>query len=294
MSGDVGSSRPGLVKKQRLTEAELSEVEQLAQVCDAYEDLHLRLSVEAMRTRTGDEANDFLYLVDDRLVGVLALSDYGNEERELTGMVHPDYRRKGIASELLAAVREEGKRRGIQRLVLVCERFSSSGRAFVEAVEAQYDASEQHMALEDFRERGNFAEQLELVRATPRDVDVIARITAVSFGDVEERVKPHIARDLLAPNREYYIAKLGEEPVGSFNLFISNESIGIYAFGVPPRYRRRGFGRQILERIIRKIQAESQKRITLEVDTNNTNAIALYQSCGFRSVTIYGYYGLNI
>ena len=227
-------------------------------------------------------------------LGVLMLSDYGNEERELTGMVHPDYRGKGIASALLAAVREEGKTRGIQRLVLVCERFSHSGRAFVEAVGAQYDASEHHMVLEDFHERGNFSEQLQLVRATPRDVDVIAHITAVSFGDAEERIKPHIAQDLLAPNREYYIAKLGEEPVGSFNLFISSDSYGIYAFGVPPQYRRRGFGRQMLEQIIKQIRSGSQKRITLEVDTNNTNAIALYQSCGFRPVTTYGYYGLNI
>jgi ribosomal protein S18 acetylase RimI-like enzyme len=294
MTEDVGSSRQGLVKKQRLTEAELAEVEELARICDAYEDLRLRFGVEPMRTRTDHETNDFLYFVDDRLVGVLMLSDYGHEERELTGMVHPDYRRKGIASQLLAGVREEGKKRGIQRLVLVSERFSHSGRAFVEAVGAQYDASEHHMVLEDFQERGNFPEQLQLVRATPQDVDVIAYITAASFGDAEERIKPHIARDLLAPNREYYIARLGQEPVGSFNLFMSHDSYGIYAFGVPPQYRRRGFGRQMLEQIIKKIQAESQKRITLEVDTNNTNAIALYQSCGFRPVTTYGYYGLNV
>ena len=69
MSEHVGSGRQGLVKKKRLIEAELAEVEELAGICDAYEDLRLRLMVEPMRTRTGDETNEFLYYMDDRLVG---------------------------------------------------------------------------------------------------------------------------------------------------------------------------------------------------------------------------------
>lgn len=297
MPEDMGSSGYGVVKKQRLSEAEFAEVAELARICDAYEDLHGRLSVEQSRTRSGDETNDFLYYEDERLVGVLSLSEHGRQERELTGMVHPDYRRRGISTALLDAVREEGKRRGVERLVIVCERFSHSGRAFIDAVGAEYDSSEHHMRLEDFQERGTFPERLQLVRAMREDAGIIARITAASFGDTEERIKPHIAKDMLAPNREYYIAKLGEEPVGSFNLYLTSSTTGIYAFGVPPQYRRRGFGRQMLELIIKQLRvdkARSQKAITLEVDTNNTSAIALYQSCGFRPVTTYGYYGLNI
>lgn len=294
MTKEIDGGRRGLVKKRQLSEAELAEVEELARVCDAYEDLHLLLSVEQMRERTEDESNDFLYYEDGRLVGVLALSEYGHEKREMMLMVHPYYRRRGIGSTLLAAMREEGKRRGIERLVLVCERFSRSGNAFIETVGAQYDFSEHHMQLQDFKERGNFREHLQLVRATPEDVDVIAHITALSFGDAEERIKPHIAKDMAEPERVYYLAKLGEETMGTFNLYITDESIGIYAFAVAPQYRRRGFGRQMLEQIIKQIRAESGKRITLEVETTNMNAIALYEATGFRPVTTYGYYGLDV
>ncbi|HLI05163.1 MAG TPA: GNAT family N-acetyltransferase [Ktedonobacteraceae bacterium] len=294
MAEEIDGGRRGLVKKRRLNEAELAEVEELAQVCDAYEDLHLRLSVEQMRTRTGKESNDFLFYEDGRLVGALALSDYGKEKREVILMVHPYHRRRGIASALLAAARKDARRRGIERLALVCERFSRSGNAFIGTVGAQYDFSEHHMELREFKERGDFSEQLRLVRAVPTDVGEIARVTAASFGESEERIKPHIAKDIAAPERQYYIAKLGEEVVGTFNLYITGESTGIYAFAVAPRYRRRGFGRQMLEQIIRQIRAESSKRITLEVETTNTNAIALYQSTGFRPVTTYGYYELEV
>jgi len=50
----------------------------------------------------------------------------------------------------------------------------------------------------------------------------------------------------------------------------------------------------MLEETIHTIQARSQKQIMLEVDTQNTNALGLYRSCGFKETTTYGYYHLDI
>jgi len=44
---------------------------------------------------------------------------------------------------------------------------------------------------------------------------------------------------------------------------------------------------------IRTIRAETQKRIMLDVETDNTDAIGLYQSCGFEIKTTYDYYDLK-
>ena len=72
------------------------------------------------------------------------------------------------------------------------------------------------------------------------------------------------------------------------------EEVGIYGFVVRSAYRGRGYGRQMLEETIRTIQARSQKQIMLEVDSQNTNALGLYRSCGFKETTTYGYYNLDI
>ena len=97
-----------------------------------------------------------------------------------------------------------------------------------------------------------------------------------------------------SPYSQYYIGKLGSELIGSLNLFAGDKEFAIYGFGILPQYRRRGFGRQMLEQLIKNIRSESQKRIALEVETENTNAISLYRSCGFKEITTYGYYNIDI
>jgi ribosomal protein S18 acetylase RimI-like enzyme len=50
----------------------------------------------------------------------------------------------------------------------------------------------------------------------------------------------------------------------------------------------------MMEQIIRKLQAVSQKPIALEVEAGNEYNIGLYRSCGFKEVTTFGYYNFDI
>jgi ribosomal protein S18 acetylase RimI-like enzyme len=287
----------GYITRRTWTEDELAEAEALINLCNAYEDLRIKLATTMLRSRSGDETNDFLYYEDGKLVGLLALDDFQQADREMTGLVHPDYRRRGIFTDLLTMAKAEGRARGIKRLVIVCERFSRSGMAFVEAVGAQYDSSEHLMYLQDFRPRNAYQPLLTLTQATPDDMDDIAHILATSFHEDEAQTRQRLPEDLQYPGVTYYIARHGSQPVSCLNVYLGDDaSAGIYAFGVVPQYRRLGLGRQVLERIITLIQAEygDQRRIQLEVETSNNNAIALYHSCGFSEVTTYGYYNLDL
>lgn len=288
------TNKPGLVKRQTLTDAEATAIEQLTAICNRYEGLRMRLSLDTLRKRSGDEANDFLYYVDEVLAGYLNVDSYGILEKELTGMVHPDYRRKGIFRALLRAAKEECDRRGVQKLILVCEHSSRSGLAFVEAIGAHLDFSEHEMALGTLRERQVVDERLRMRKAGPDDLDALAFVHASSFGDDLETSRSYIAKCLPQPWRTFYLATLGEEPVGCLRLDDMEQEIGIYGFGVRPEYQGRGYGRQMLQDVIHIIRAASQKAIMLDVETDNTNAVGLYLSCGFEIRTTYGYYGLSV
>lgn len=284
-----------IVKKQRLTEAEMAEVTALVALCKMHDGIDLTLLLEMIRDRTDNDTNDFLYYDDGRIVGALALDSFGTEEKEMTGLVHPDYRRKGIFTALVNEVNVDAKARGIQQLIFVCDRFSRSGKAFIEAVGAHYDFSEHRMLLVDFKERdpNSYKEHITLRLATTADADTLAYVSATSFGESERRTKEHLEKDIPNPHRRYYLVMLGNEPVGCLNLW-RGDTIGIYAFCVLPQYRKRGFGRQMLEQIIRQVRSETQQPITLEVDTTNTNAYELYRSCGFKETTTVGYYVLDL
>jgi len=286
--------RQGLIKKRTWTGEEIAQAEELLDICNAYENLSMKLGLVMLRTRKGEETNDFLYYADGKLVGLLTLDEYGKEDREMTGMVHPDNRRRGIFTTLLAAAKAEAKQRGIEKLILICERFSRSGQGFVQAIGARYDFSEHRMVLGNLIERGPYQEQIQLQKAALDDIEKIAQVSAISFGQSIERTRRHVMEAMSDPHCQYYKGKLGSEVIGSLNLFANDGEFGIYGFGVLPRYRGRGFGRQMLEQLVRSIRAESSRRIALEVETENTNAIGLYRSCGFQETTTYGYYNIDL
>ena len=152
------------------------------------------------------------------------------------------------------------------------------------------------MVLGNFQERNLFDERLFFRAADSADLEALVIIQAGSFGDTLEETRHIQSRLLQEPNCYIYIATFGEapigckEPVGTLRLHEAQDRIGIYGFGILPGYRRRGYGRQMLEEVIRTIRSSSQKMITLEVETDNINAIGLYRSCGFEINTTYDYY----
>jgi|SRR5579883_138304 len=290
--------RHGLIQKQNLTPAELDAIKQLVDTCERFEQLHMRLSWEMVQNRPATQVLDYLYYDHGNLVGYLALDNWGMAEKELVGMVHPDYRCRGIFRTLLDAARVESLQLGVVRLILVCERISQSGQAFVKAVGASYDFAEHEMVLREFQPRPDFDERLVFRLAGEQDLDMIVTVLAGSFGDSEVSVRHRVTRLLQDPTRSYYLATLGGgsvgcgEPVGCLRLDTWDDTVGIYGFGVLPAYQGRGYGRQMLQEAIRAIQAEGQRIIMLDVDVTNTRAYALYVSCGFRIKATYDYYNL--
>ena len=288
-----GTQKQGLVKKQTLTEVEITEIEQLIAICNNYEGLHMRLGLDMLLKRAGNETDDFLYYEDGIPVGHLAIDSWGTKVKELTGMVHPGYRCRSIFRSLLAAAKQECQHRDVRKLILVCEHTSQSGLAFVKATGAHHEYSEHEMVLGTFRERHIFHEGLYRRQANIGDLDTIACILAADSGNVEA-VKQWVGKLLEEPTSRFYLATLGEEPLGCLRLDDMGDQVGIYAFEVRLGYRGLGYGRQMLEEAIRTIRAETQKPIMLDVETDNTNAIGLYLSCGFEIKTTYDYCDLDI
>ena len=184
-------------------------------------------------------------------------------------------------------------RRGAQRVILVCEHASRSGLAFAAASGAHHDFSEHAMVLGDFQERRTADERVHTREAGLEDFEALASIITTDFGDAEE-AKFYVAQFLQRPGQRFYLGTLNEEAIGCLRLDEMEDEVGIYGFVVRPEQRGHGYGRQILEETIRIIRAEGRKEITLEVETNNVNAIGLYRSCGFQVKTTYDYYTLDL
>ena len=253
----------------------------------------MRLDLDILHNRPGDATHDFLYHADDTLVGYLSVYPWGTKEKELIGIVHPNYRRRGIFRSLLTAAKDEWLDKGVEKFILICEHASRSGLAFLEAIGAHHDFSEHEMVLGIFRERQSYNERVHTREANANDFDALVSILTTDLDD-EEKAKRFVAKFFQEIKRPFYLGILGEEPIGCLNLHETDKEIGIYGFVVLPHYRGRGYGRQIIEDVIRSIRTQNPKSIMLDVETDNTNAIGLYLSCGFEIRTTYDYYGLNL
>jgi ribosomal protein S18 acetylase RimI-like enzyme len=275
-----------LISKPALSPAELHEARQLAAVCNAHENLELKLGLDAPAPDA--EITKFLYYHNGQLTGFCS-ADYG----EICGMVRPDYRRKGIGSALFEAAVAECKRQPHDEILVLCERASRSGQSFIATTGVVYSFAEHHMELQATSEwdmsprQGN---SLQIAQATREDLDTLVKLTMASFRGSEEVTKQRIQHDMEHPLDQFYIARLDGAPISMLKIMGTSAKAGIYAFSVLPEYRGHGYGKQTLNSIIQTFISKGRTRFALEVETTNHNAISLYKSCGFQITTTYEYF----
>ena len=283
-----------IIKAQQLTTAIRDELEALAQICRQSDGLSLTLYLEDPRLAR-QETNQFLYYQDDILVGMVTLP--AGNQIEIMGMVHPEYRCRGIGRALLNAAVAECQHRGVQECLLVCEGGSPAGQQFIEAVGGTYCFSEYAMALdrEAFAHSQRDQDTITLHQATDKDLDVLVSLRVASIADQTALDVCQMTQNYLQrTDQRYFIGTLNAQPIGMLRVDENGPTVGIYAFVVLPEHRGRGYGRQILLKTLDKLVSEDWQTIMLEVETENRNALKLYERCGFQETTQYDYYHLSV
>ncbi len=275
-----------------LSDADHDAGKRLLATCNEYEGLDLPISVTST-AGSGNAVTHVLRYHHGDLVGLAWLPDDPEPEACLT--VHPAHRRRGIGRMLVAAVRSEGRRRGLPGFMLVCDEAAESGTAFVTAVGGRYRSAEYRMELDpEAIDRSRPLQAVTLRPAGVSDAATLARLLAASFGSTLDTAREQVRRGLGESKRRYFLATVHGNPVGLLQAGGWEEgSAGISAFGVLPAYRGRGIGRQMLLDAVDALLVEGWQHVLIEVVTDNERALTLYRSCGFRVTTAYGFYDLT-
>jgi ribosomal-protein-alanine N-acetyltransferase len=82
------------------------------------------------------------------------------------------------------------------------------------------------------------------------------------------------------------VAEHGERVVGFMIYELHKTRLHILNFAVSPEFRRRGVGRQMIDKLLGKLSSQRRVRITLEVRETNLPAQLFFKSAGFRAVTV--------
>ncbi|GIP40362.1 GNAT family N-acetyltransferase [Paenibacillus sp. J31TS4] len=292
--------KEGIVARRSLSKDELGMLKELADRVNAEDGIAIKLNWETLKGRKGRETNDYCYYAGGRLVGFLGLYIFRDEEAEVSGLVHPDYRRQGIFTRLVKRAADDCSARGIPQLLFICPRDSGSGHAFLRSWGADYSFSEYVMErpagvsddpqVDRSGEGRKPAEGVTLVEASLKDRAVLGRMNRLGFAMPEKEAEEYAGAFLGKPGEATYIGLLDGEPAGKICVQFSSSHSFLYGFTVLPAFRSKGIGRAMLEQTIDAVQHhQGDKPVRLEVALENKGALQLYLSCGFQERAIQDY-----
>lgn len=318
--------KPWIKLKETIDQKDYELINKLQAICIQYDQTALKLELDyklgADLENNGNSSvqnvNEFMYFNGEEIIGYIGIGSFGGGPIEVNGMVHPEYRRKGVFKTLSQLVISEWKRRNLDSMLLLCDRKSSSGQEFIKKTGAHYKFSEYEMFLEENNLKSLQRQECGIVlrKATNEDAYEIARQNKIYFNKefennendlknndldiipIEEQVSM-LNKGIILPEEEekkgmiIYLAEKDEKIIGKVNLQLISKIGGIYGLGVLPEYRGKGFGRQILTMAIEKLKEQNPMKIMLQVAAENLNALNLYRSCGFKETSTMDYYEMR-
>lgn len=268
----------------------LRALAQLEQRTLAVDGGRLKLEWGVLSARAGRDVEDVLWWESDRLLGFVGLYAFGPPTVELTGMVDPAARRRGIATALLQAALPLCRGRGYERALLVAPRSSAAGRCFAEGRGMVLEHSEHALVLAGAPAEGPTDPQLTLRTATQADGAEVSTLLTAAFGwapsDLLDRLASDSARTLLA--------EVAGSVVGTVRLTREEDTGSVYGFAVHPAWQGRGIGRDVLRRVCHRLREDGANRVRLEVAVDNERALGVYTSLGFAPETTEDYYALPL
>ncbi len=298
MKGDkkmIKIKNPNIKLKEKLDKNDYEDINNLQKLCLEMDKTTLKLELDYKLNRAEkeneslDSINEFMY-DENKIIGYVGIGHYGGDAIEVNGMVHPEYRGRGVFKRLFSLVKDEWGRRTLQKMLLLSDHNSISGLGFIKHTGADYDSSEYEMYLRSNVKQDASLNNVVLRKATNNDAEEVTRQNSNYFG-IEYKEE-----DILMPEEEekrglvIYIAEVDNRTVGKVHLEMSGAVAGIYGLGVLPEYRGKGYGRETLMRAIEKLKENNAENIMLQVAVKNKNALNLYISCGFEETSTMDYY----
>ena len=286
----IANGQNGIVNKQELTAEELTQIEQLADICNHHDGIELKLNWEQLGTRSVWETNDFLYVQDGQIIGFLGLSLPNPREIEVSGMMHPQFRRQGFFRHLFEEAAIEIRNRRVPRVIFSINHVAPSGRSFAEAVGALYSFTEFEMALGTATPFEKGHPGLHVEYATTDDGEFFAECTFICFDVPPEESRETFIELMTSINRQLYIVRLEGQPIGMVHAVFGGKAVKMHGLGILPEHRRQGYGGQAFAEAVHKLLGDGHPHIEFKLRCQDEAELGIYQACGFAVTSAFDYY----
>jgi ribosomal protein S18 acetylase RimI-like enzyme len=289
---------PKLILKTHLDKEDIKCIKELEAQCKMHDKTALKLELEYKESLsenskpTFGDVHEIMYFEDNKLVGYLGIGCFGSFEPELNGMVHPDYRKKGIFTRLFRYALHSCIRMKYSKMLLLTDRDSLSGSAFIKGTNSLLDHSEYEMYLnmDVFHQLSSVPKSMILRKATNADTEEIARQNAIYFACPIHEVERILPEEEEKRGMSIFIAEVNSTIVGKIHLALYDGVGSIYGLGILENYRGKGYGKQLLNLGVKELLFLHADKIFLQVEAENESALNLYKTSGFYVTSTMDYY----
>ena len=274
----------------------VEQLRALESKCNAYDKIQSSACIDVSMNYYEDMNSIFLMYEEDKLISFISVFAPLKHEIEICGFTDPEYRQKGYFSMLLKEVINEANKFNIKDLLFVFDGKFSHSEKLGKKLNAKLYLTEYFLTYSFKDDKCNKLKNKVVIKEVQHSTEfpIVIDLDKRIFKE-DEDVAISMAKAILASEtRSQYVCYHDKKPIGMINVDINNDEAMIFGLGVLSEYRGRGYAKDMLCLLIHELKKVDISSISLEVDSNNPEALALYMSCGFEKVNSFEYYRMDL
>lgn len=278
-----------IIQSHRLSLNNITDIKSLYQRCNQHDGTSYAFDLEEDFQNDGD-VNTFLLYRDNRLAATLNIFAPTKAEAEITALTLPEERQRGHFNKLLKLAKIEIQRRGIPSILFVCDSCSSEAIAVMQHRVVNYEFSEFLMEYNGSSAKAPKPKaDITIEKATLSHKESLIEINLQAFQSTEEDAREIIEEFFSSSKRTLFSILLHSNVIGMIGVYDETTRKYIHGFCIDRNYRNQGIGQSVLYEIVNRYRGE-HKPLVLEVQTQNRNALKVYQKVGFDIKAEFQYY----
>lgn len=280
-----------ITQTAHLSSTQLKSLQKLSEVVSQHDGFTPPLYMHLLEKKRDCEGS-ILFYENGELIGFLAAFFFYEQACEVSLIVDPVHRKKGIATQLLCTILPLLKERGMQQIIV--SMVAEINQSWIANTGCTFRQSDYHMDRFNFNPIAIPAPVLQIRQAQFQDIATLTEIEAACFAEIHS--EPFMRYANLVYDTDYLIliAFHNQLPVGKAHIRWEEQHAQFFDIGITPKYQGRGFGTELVAVCINESLKKGKSKQSLDVVATNHSAIAIYKKLGFKTTMHHDYWQISL
>jgi ribosomal protein S18 acetylase RimI-like enzyme len=267
-----------ILSLHQINEQQLEQLNQLALICKKTDKSTPNLYTHIL-TQHRTYPACLLYYEKEVLVGFLSTFFFYEDAVEISLMIHPQYRHKGIAKNLLNLIAPLVESQSYDRVIVSSPAQLNS--PWFKHKGLSYSHSEYYMERDYLNPVLEYNKRIKIRHATIDDAPMLHAIDEQCFPTKSSALMQRLEQ--LLGNRDYevMIALFEGIVVGKAHIRWQANGATFSDIAILPAHQGNGLGTSLIAQCINYALSMGKPNLNLDVETHNTVALNLYTRLGF-------------